>query len=77
MVIKKPTKWNHFMKCQSARSVFRGSQKGICYFPGMAGMSQLWNKLSPMHPLAEASHTPGSQEDPPDTGESFIDIDSK
>ncbi|PLW18921.1 hypothetical protein PCANC_12822 [Puccinia coronata f. sp. avenae] len=47
MPLKKPTRWNHFMKTPGARAEFRGSRKGIKHRPAMGGVSSLWHSLTP------------------------------
>ncbi|PLW23856.1 hypothetical protein PCASD_14685 [Puccinia coronata f. sp. avenae] len=46
MPLKKPTRWNHFMKTPGARAEFRGSRKGIKHRPAMGGVSSLWHSLT-------------------------------
>ncbi|WAQ83002.1 hypothetical protein PtA15_3A368 [Puccinia triticina] len=47
MAIKKPNRWNRFMKTTGARAVFRGRQKGVKHRPAMGGVSDLYWELSP------------------------------
>ncbi|WAQ88968.1 hypothetical protein PtA15_10A391 [Puccinia triticina] len=47
MAIKKPNRWNRFMKTTGARAVFRGRRKGVKHRPAMGGVSDLYWELSP------------------------------
>ncbi|WAQ92318.1 hypothetical protein PtA15_16A224 [Puccinia triticina] len=57
-VIKKPTRFNHFMTTKLARKVFRGPRKGVKHKGVMKDVSALWNKLSPEEQAAYQNGKP-------------------
>ncbi|WAR53828.1 hypothetical protein PtB15_3B337 [Puccinia triticina] len=58
MAIKKPNRWNRFMKTTGARAVFRGRQKGVKHRPAMGGVSDLYWELSPEERASFADRPP-------------------
>ncbi|OAV87648.1 hypothetical protein PTTG_29340 [Puccinia triticina 1-1 BBBD Race 1] len=58
MAIKKPNRWNRFMKTTGARAVFRGRRKGVKHRPAMGGVSDLYWELSPEETASFADPPP-------------------